>query len=212
MKPSTRPGRRWRARLPFFAVALLLTGLLGACSGGEPGAAHREALPVQDGARFVYERVYPGGSEVRQRETLRITALDEGRLRFRRRVTTWHVRRPDSRDESVQADYVLDASGFVVRPFDPSEAFGGLGESQVQGRLVQLWLPTADRSAGASVPLTGFPDDLPVGERTGWRRWTVWPAEYGGHRYYFDVDTGFLVGREWERQTWVLEESSVSGL
>lgn len=190
-------------------TAGVCAALVAMCSSGP--AATTERLPVQNGEFFEYDRI-DGGSRVKQKNRIEITLVGDEQLRYSQTLTTWDVRRPTNRDERLQDDYRLTSSGYILGFFDEHRTFGEFGRQQTQGHLTHLWLPPAHRTAGALVPLKGFPAAVPIGAQTHWGRWTVWPAQYGDHKFYFDARSGFLVGQEWQTQRWILTRSSIAGI
>jgi hypothetical protein len=184
-----------------------LAVLVAGCSR-EP-AQQKEDLPVTQ-ASFEFGQKEDGG--IKQTETIDVSPLGDGNIRYTLTLVTVATRMPSNRDERVMTDYVADEAGYVVRFFDKDKKFNSLGEAQEKGRLVHIWMPTASRKDGGELKLEGFPEALKVSGPVDWKQWKVWKAQLRGQQYLYDVNTGFLVGNIAGSDTWVLEQSTVPGL
>lgn len=187
--------------------ALVLAALLAGCSSGRKAAGER--LPLTQ-ASFHFAQSDDG--DVQQSETAEISPLSDGTLHYELTLLTTSRSNPSVRDERTMTDYVTDPSGQVTGFFQKGKKFNSMGESQVKGRLIHLWMPTASRKDGGEIALEGFPDPLKVSGPTSWKSWSVWKATFRNQQYLFDAKTGFLVGNIAGSDTWVLDQSSVPGL
>lgn len=188
-------------------LTMCLAVLLADCSPAHRGP--EEELPsTQASFEFAQDDV----GRVKQTETVEISPLSDGTIHYRLTLLTIDTSMPSNRDETVMTDYVVDKAGHVVRFFDKDKKFNSLGEEQVKGRLIHIWMPTAARKSGGEVKLEGFPDPLKVSGPMNWRSWRVWKAQFRDQQYLYDVKTGFLVGNIAGSDTWVLRRSTVPGL
>ena len=190
---------------------LVCLGALAGCGGGGASQSGGEKLPLKAGDYFEYHDV--ADDRVVMTERIELERMSESRLRYRETGTVFMRESPDDvRANDVGArDYVLDECGTILGMHDGS-AFSRMGKEQVQGRLIKLWLPKSDRQVGKAVEFEGFPRPLKVTDRMEWMEWEAWQVSFGDHTFYFDVNTGFLVGRAWGGQRWVLYDSSVPDL
>jgi hypothetical protein len=193
---------------PRTLLTICLAALLADCSHG-PERAAEEDLPVTQ-ASSVFGQDDDG--PVRQTETLALAPLPDGTLHYTLTLVTVATSRPSSRDERVMTDYVTDMAGHVMRFFDKDKKFNSIGESQVEDRLIHLWMPQSARKDGGEIALEGFPDPLQVSGPVTWKKWSVWKAQFRDQQYLYDAKTGFLVGNVAGSDTWVLEQSTVPGL
>ena len=188
-------------------LPICLAVLVAGCSGEQQ--QQKEDLPMTQGS-FVYAK--NDKDRVRQTQTIDVSPLSDGTLHYRLTLLTFDTQRPSNRDETVTTDYVTDRAGYVTGFFDKDKKFNSLGEEQVEGRLVHIWMPTASRKEGGELRLEGFPDPLTVSGPVDWKQWSVWKAQFRNWQYLYDVKTGFMVGNISSSATWVLEQSTVPGL
>lgn len=188
-------------------LPICLAVLVAGCSGEQE--QQKEALPVTQGS---FEFAQNDDGRIRQTETVDVSPLSDGTIHYKLTLVTVDLKRPSSRDERIMTDYVADKAGYVLRFFDKDKKFNALGESQVEGRLIHLWMPTTSRNEGGELRLEGFPDPLKVSGPVDWKQWSVWKAQFRNLQYFYDVKTGFLVGNISGSDTWVLKQSTVPGL
>jgi len=184
--------------------AIGVTVLLAACS-----RKHEEALPLTQASSTFGEADV---GTVKQTETMAMSPLSDGTIHYTLTLVTFDTRMPSNRDERVMTNYVTDKAGYVIGFYEEGKKFSSLGESQVKGRLVHMWMPTAARKDGGEIKLEGFPEPLKVSGPVDWKKWSVWKAQYRDQQYLYDVQTGFLVGNVAGSDTWVLQQSTVPGL
>jgi hypothetical protein len=116
-------------------------------------------------------------------------------------------------EDNPQPVLIVREDGIVLGFADTDLKPNALGEEQVMNRLAKIWLSKENRVPGAEVRLEGFPDSAPIAEARSWKRWSVAVVAPYGYEYYFDRETGFLVGWTTESgDTWVLEATNASGL
>lgn len=192
-------------------IGVMVVGALGC--GGEPEPNLGTPLPVQDGTYFRYADVTPSRTGFPRSITLRLE--DAGERTFRH-IETLRIDvpdRPEYSEESTSPVLLLREDGVVLGFADEDLKPNALGKEQVVHRLAKVWLSRENRVPGVEVRLEGFPDSAPTSARRTWKRWEVTVVAPYGYEYYFDLDTGFLVGWTTEGgDTWVLEATNARGL
>lgn len=194
----------------------VMTGFMvvgGIGCGGEPTPDLGAPLPVQDGTFFRYADVTPGRTGFPRSITVRLE--DAGGRTFRH-IETLRIDvpdRPEYSEESTSPVLLLREDGVVLGFADDDLKPNALGREQVVNRLAKVWLSREQRVPGVEVRLEGFPDSAPTSARQSWKRWDVTVVAPYGYAYYFDLDTGFLVGWTTEGgDTWVLQSTNALGL
>ncbi len=197
-----------RARLSAAIGAMTL--MLAAC-GGNGAPAPGTPMPVLDGTYFRYAELSPEDSRFPKSTTFRFEAAGDDTYRF---IETFRIEprdHPESAEENVFPVLIVRADGVVLRFEDGRPT--ALGEEQTLNRRAKIWLPRDERVPGTEVQLEGFPGSAPVSEPRSWRRWSVVTVAPHGYEYYFDRDSGFLVGwREDDGDTWVLDQTNAAGV
>jgi hypothetical protein len=193
------------------AVGIILIGGLGCGGGAAPELG--SPLPVRDGSYFRYVEADGGSGRFPRTTTIRLEDAGENTFRY---IETFRVEardRPEYSEENTAPITIVREDGVILRFADEDMKPNALGKEQVMNRSVKIWLAPENRAPGAEVRLEGFPGTASVGARRSWQRWTVAEVALHGYEYYFDEDTGFLVG--WRNEggdTWILNESNAAGL
>ena len=170
-------------------------------------------LPVRDGTYLRYADEDRVSGRFPRTITIRFEDAGEGTFRYIETLRIEPRERPESAEENPSPITIVREDGVILRFADENLQPNALGKEQVMNRRVKAWLAPQERVPGAEVRLDGFPGENPVTERRSWKRWKVAVVAMYGYEYYFDGDSGFLVG--WLNEggdTWVLERTNVTGL
>lgn len=156
---------------------------------------YKEPAPFFDGLYLKYHEVF-GKSEnpediiwTRDIE-YRFRQLEGSNFHISQVVDTKRDKNLDVKIEptpypQVGADLTIDQQGNVLK--------GGNNFYFVNGYPVYLWLPPDKRKVGTEV-ITAI---RKVEEKTKWKGRDVWPVKgMLGDTYYYDLNTGFLIGAE----------------
>ena len=198
--------QRTRSQILILLCSVFLTGC------GSSGGTSGEQLPLKVGDFFVYHDVADARLVMEERIELKQMS-DASRRHYCQTGSVFFRKNPSdiTPNNGSGRGYVIDLSGTILSLHDGS-AFSSLGREQMQGRLIKLWLPTSKREVGKGVEFAGFPQPLKVVDRIEWKKWEVWRVSFRDHTFFYDVETGFLVGRQWEGQKWVLQDCSIPNL
>ncbi|HSN53043.1 MAG TPA: hypothetical protein VLT32_00150 [Candidatus Sulfomarinibacteraceae bacterium] len=192
-------------------MGIIVIGGAGCGAGGAPEIG--SSLPVRDGTYFRYADETSRSSNFPETTMVRFEDTGEGTFRY---IETFRVEaraRPESSEENPAPINIVREDGIILRFAEEALKPSALGKEQVINRSVKIWLAPENRAPGAEVRLAGFPGTAEVGERRSWKRWKVLVVAPFGYEYYYDENTGFLVG--WLSaggDTWVLDGSNAPGL
>jgi hypothetical protein len=91
--------------------------------------------------------------------------------------------------------YAIDMNATILSQ-DGSE----FAKWKIGRRFSDVWLAPEERQAGKVIHVLDEPGDFAAGEETDWQKWRVIPAVDKGQTtietLYYDVATGWLVGKE----------------
>jgi hypothetical protein len=105
------------------------------------------------------------------------------------------------------ADYVINPYGAVIKAGNLPDA------GRNKDCHTSLWLPTRCRQAGQQLKLVNFfKDSAKVSGPRTWQNRKVWVLTIYQEKYYYDVDSGYLVGSGDGVREKILVRSSKAGL
>lgn len=172
-----------------------------------------ESAPFFDGLHLKYYEVF--GNTQNPEEVFwtrdidyRFKHLEDGNYHVSQKVITQREKKLRENIEptpypQVGKDLTLDRKGIVLK--------GGDTVNFIKGYPSYLWLPLNKRKKGAEI-LEGIRE---IEGKIEWEKREVWSAKgVSGDKYYYDVETGILIGSEFlpDKIKMILTDTNLSAL
>jgi len=198
----------------FFLITLTICGAIAFVGCGTSGSNGRsETLSVDDETYFKYDDISDPDGDMKSEMVVRLTKLSENEYRYIETFRTASISHPENSHESMDWNHVMNKYGKFIRIYDPNEKPSALLENTVIGRWTNLWIPSEERTVGAKVELAGLLGTQEVSKKMQWKSWEVWVIASTGFEFYYDSETGFLVGiKNPSGSRWMLIETNLLGL
>jgi len=187
-------------------VHVLWMILWAASCGGEKLTPY----PFSDGdyLEYITERAdknYPYG--LRSFNRYKISAAENGNFKVKVISITKSSSVIQDQREVPQFERTYDSFGRLV------ELAEGKDPGKNKGRFSRLWLPPERRESGKEFPLENYFKKEAVNQgKERWENHDVWVLKISNTSYYYDAETGFLLGTDDGFSRKVLVDTNISGL
>jgi hypothetical protein len=184
----------------------VLAGLVLAIAACQTGSSEKlETYPLSDGDYFEYQILNnPAEQQFGVKTTLIYRFSDAGDGKIKVTPSSRFIGpQGENEHEAGAGSYIVSEKGQILSMGDGKDA----GKSK--GKFIKFWLPVSKRKTGEKVTLVNFFREYgEVADTRHWMDWDVWIVKWFRWEYYYEKDSGFLVGYTDQTKTWKLTDSS----